>query len=135
MVFVKYVLSKTGLFPQWQPQVSDILEVVLDAYEIKRIRTPRGGHYFYVIPAFSNNLVNAKMLRKFRANGIILRPHYSRNYNMLVYRVRDKNQQFMLDATEVSRDASKFQEIMEQRLKERENKKYVLRELFGKYEK
>jgi hypothetical protein len=135
MVFMKYVLSKTGLFPKWEPQVSDVLEVALDAHEVKRVTTPRGAKYFYVIPAFTNREVNVKIIQKCRANGILLRPHYSAHYNMTVYRVRDRGQQFMRDVTEVSRNADVFQDIMLRRETERANKKYILRELFGKYGK
>lgn len=135
MILVKYILSKTGLFPQWQPQVSDVLEVALDAHEIKRVTTPRGAKYFYVIPAISNREINAKLVRTFRANGIILRRHHSEHYNTDVYRVRDRGQQFMCDAVAVSHHAGNFQKIMNRQLEERANKKYILRELFGKYEK
>lgn len=135
MVFIKYILSKTGLFPKWEPQVSDVLEVALDSCEVKCVKTPRGVKYFYVIPAFINSEVSAKILRKCRANGVFLRPHYSEHYNMTVYRVRDRGQQFMRDVVDVYCHAGKFQDIMQRRETERANKKYILRELFGKYGK
>lgn len=135
MVFMKYVLSKTGLFPKWEPQVSDVLEVALDAHDVKRVTTSHGAKYFYVIPAFTNREVNAKIIQKCRANGILLRPHYSAHYNMTVYRVRDRGQQFMRDVMHVSQHTGNFQEILKRRETERANKKYILRELFGKYGK
>ena len=135
MIFMKYVLSKTGLFPKWQPQVSDVLKVALDSYEIKHIKTRHGAHYFYVIPSYSDRRLVADLVRTFRANGVILHAHYSKHYGMKVYRVRDRGQQFMRDAVKVSYNAGEFPGIMEKRLAERANKRYILRELFGKYEK
>lgn len=135
MVLIKYVLGKTGLFPKWRPQVNDILEVALTAHEISRVRDYRGRYYFYVIPAFPDRKMVSKLLQTFRANGVILHSHYSKHYGMTVYRVRDRDQQFMRDAVEVSRDAGNFQPIMKQRLAEYNSKRYILRELFGKHEK
>ena len=135
MIFMKYVLSKTGLFPKWEPQVSDVLEVALNSHEVKRVRTKRRIKYFYIIPMMSNAAVVDSLVRKCRANGVILRRHYSKHYNTIVYRVRDRDQQFMRDVLEVSSHAGKFQDIMQRRETERANKKYILRELFGKYGK
>ena len=135
MIFVKYVLSKTGLFPQWEPQVSDILEVALNSHVVKRVHTPRGVKYFYIIPAMPNSATTSSIVRKCRANGVILHSHYSKHYDTRVFRVRDRNQQFLRDVAEVNHNAATFQEIMNKRLQERATKKYVLRELFGKYGK
>ena len=135
MLLVKYVLSKTGLFPKWEPQISDVLEVALNSHTVKRVHTPRGVKYFYIIPAMSNSATVSSIVNKCRANGIILHRHYSNHYNMAVYRVRDRGQQFMCDVADVSCNASNFQKIMDTRMRERAKKKYILRELFGKYEK
>lgn len=135
MLLVKYFLSKTGLFPKWEPQVNDVLEVALESYEVKRVTTPHGEKYFYVFPAFANSEVASKIVRKCRANGVILHRHHSRHYDTYVYRVRDRGQRFMHDVMRVSQHAGNFQEIMKRRETERANKKYILKELFGKYGK
>jgi len=136
MVFVKYLLGKTGLFPKCLPQVNDVLEAALDSYEISRVKTPRGVRYFYVVPTFPDNReMVAKLLRTFRANGVILHAHFSKHYNMRVYRVRDRGQQFMRDVIKVNQDAGQFQNIMKYRIQEITMAPNMLVKLLGRREK
>lgn len=51
----------------------------------------------------------------FRANGIILRPHRSHNYNSIVFRVPAHGKHFMRDVMRVSQDADNFQRVLAER--------------------
>lgn len=41
MVYMKYILSKTGLFPKWEPKIEDVLYAATKAHEVKYVITPR----------------------------------------------------------------------------------------------
>lgn len=111
MSYTKYILNKTGLFPKWNPRVEDIFDVARN-YDVT---TVKGLGYYYVIPTNYDFRYICKMLHTFRSNGIILRPHRSRYYNALVFRVPNRNQQFMHDVIRVSQDWNNFEQILAER--------------------
>lgn len=135
MVYMKYLLSKTGMFPKWEPQVSDVLRAAFQAHEIKNVITPSGKSYYYVIPADSNFRHVYELVRVFRANGIILMPHRSRKYNSIVFRVHNRGQRFMYDAMRVNLNAGSFQDVLAERKLEMPKDDPLVKKLFGKFEK
>lgn len=112
MVYMKYILSKTGWFPKWERGIEDVLNAASMVYDVKDVVTPRRNRYYYVIPNDYNIRHMWDMLRVFRANGVILRPHRSGNYNSLVFRVPNHGQRFMRDVMRVSQDADNFQKVL-----------------------
>lgn len=134
MVYMKYLLSKTGLFPKWEPQISDVLRAAFQSHEIKNVVTPRGKYYYYVIPMNSNLRHMYELARVFRANGVILLPHKSRKYDTVVFRVRNHGQPFMRDAMRVNMDAGNFQKILAERNLEMKKDDPIIKKLFGKFE-
>ena len=116
MRYMKYLLYKTGHFPKYEPDVADVLRAAICVHEIKAVVTPKGRHYFYVLPARQDWAYLSEVMRIFRSNGIILLPHKSRHYEGLVLRVPNRNQQFMLDVTRVNKDSDEFQKMLLQRI-------------------
>lgn len=112
MVYMKYLLSKTGWFPKWEPEISDVLKAASMIYEVKNIVTPNKNRYYYVIPNNYSIRHMWDMLRVFRANGVILRPHRSRKYRELLFRVPNHGQQFMQDVMRVSQDVNNVQKVL-----------------------
>jgi len=132
---VKYLLSKTGLFPKWEPDVYDVLKAAFMAYEIRKTRNARGKKYFCIIPSDRDMKEIYRMAHVFRRNGVFLIPKLPKETNRtqtLVFWVRDRGQQFMCDATRVNQNANNFQQIL-QRYGQR--KETTLHKLFGKFEK
>ena len=117
MSFGRYLLYRATHITKWEPQVSDVLDVVNSVHSIKEVVTPRGRHYFYVFPVYYDFAHVADLLRTFRSNGVFLRPHKSRNYGELVWRVPDRGQQFMSDVMRVMSDGDEFQKMLIQRSK------------------
>lgn len=115
MVYMKYILSKTGLFPKWEPKIEDVLYAATKAHEVKYVITPRRHGFYYVIPANYDIRYLYDLTRVFRANGIILRPHRSHNYNSVVFRVPAHGKHFMRDVMRVSQDADNFQRVLAER--------------------
>ena len=105
---MKYLLYKTGKFPRYEPNVSDVLDAANAVHEVKDIKTPNGRNYFYVIPLNMNLRNLGDMLRIFRANGIILLPHHNGKYDGWVFRVPNRNQQFMQDVMRVNNNHDEF---------------------------
>ena len=134
MIYAKYLLSKTGLFPKWEPQVSDVLRAAFRAYEVKDVTTSRGRRYYYVIP-MDNNLGHMyDMVCVFRANGVILRPCRGEGGGTVAFRVPNRGQEFMRDVLRVNQNANNFQKV----LAERQNKAIKntnLQKWFGKFGK
>ena len=112
MGFGKYLLYRATHVAKWEPQISDILDVVNSVHSIKEIVTPRGRHYFYVFPVCFDFEHLSDLLQKFRSNGVILRPHKSRNYGELVWRVPDRKQKFISDVMDVINDKDAFQMML-----------------------
>ena len=112
MVYMKYVLSKTGWFPKWERGVEDILDAASMVYDVKNIVTPHENYYYYVMPNNYSIRHLHGMLRLFRANGIFLRPHKSREYSGLVFRVPNHGQQFMQDVMRVTQDANNIYKVL-----------------------
>ncbi len=112
MVYMKYLLGKTGWFPKLEPKVEDVLIASDMVYAVKNVVTPHKGHYYYVIPANYKIRYLYELLRIFRANGVWLKPHKSKNYNARVFRVRDKGQIFMHDVMRVCQDVDNFQKVL-----------------------
>ena len=115
MSYMKYILSKTGRFPQWKPRVEDVLDAATRAHEVKNIVTPSRNWYYYVIPASYNVRYLYDLVRVFSANGIILRPHKSHNYGSIIFRVPNRGQKFMRDVTRVSQDVDNFKRVLAER--------------------
>ena len=115
MVYMKYVLSKTGWFPKWERGVEDILDAASMVYDVKNIVTPHKNHYYYVMTDNYSIRHLHGMLRLFRANGIFLRPHKSREYSGLVFRVPNHGQRFMQDVMRVTQDANNIHKVLSER--------------------
>jgi len=115
MVYAKYLLWKTGLFPKWEPAIEDVLEAAIKAHDVKCIVTPNRRRYYYVIPDKYNVRYLRDLTRVFRRNGVILRPHKSWNYSSVVFRVPARDQQFMRDVMRVNKDTNSFQCILIER--------------------
>ena len=112
MGYAKYLLWKTGLCPQWEPSVEDILYVAIKSHEVKCVVTPNGRKYYYVIPANKNVRYLYDLVRTFGANGVVLRPHKSYKYDSIVFRVPVRGQHFMRDVVRVNQDASNFGRVL-----------------------
>ncbi|MBO4700999.1 MAG: hypothetical protein J5620_04620 [Alphaproteobacteria bacterium] len=112
MVYMKYLLSKTGRHPEWQPGIEDVLRAATMAHEVKDVVTPHKRGYYYVIPTSYNIRYLYDLTRVFRANGVILRPHKSHKYQSVVFRVPKRGQQFMKDVIRVNQDIDNFQTIL-----------------------
>ncbi len=118
MVFMKYVLSRTGFFPGCEPDVSDVLSAVRCVQDLKNLHDNRGVWYWYVKPKVWNAKSVMHMMRLFRANGVFLRPHRSKNYNEWFLVVRDRNQHFINDVDTVYRNPLSITDVKEHRKKE-----------------
>lgn len=112
MVYAKYVLWKMGLAPQWEPKIEDVLYAATRAHDVKKIVTPNRHWYYYVIPARYDIRYLYDLTRVFRANGVILRPHKSRNYNSIIFRVPNRHQQFMHDVARVNKEVDAFGNVL-----------------------
>lgn len=115
MVYMKYLLGKTGWFPKLEPNVEDVLIASDMVYAVKNVVTPHKGRYYYVIPTNYRIRYLYDLLRIFRANGVWLQPHKSKNYHARVFRVRDKGQIFMRDVMRVCQDYDNFQKVLAER--------------------
>lgn len=134
MIYAKYLLSKTGLFPKWEPQVSDVLRAAFCAYAVKDVITSRGRRYYYVIPMNTNVQHMYDMARIFRANGVILRPCRGMDGVSVAFRVPNRGQEFMRDVMRVNENANNFQSVLAA-YNARAGKETVLKKLFGKFDK
>lgn len=112
MGLAKYFLAKTGWFPKWEPCADDVLNAANLVFEIKNVHNSRGKWFYYIIPSSTDPQHLVKITRLFRANGVILRPHRSKNYKSLVLRVPDHEQKFMQDVMAVHQDSRKFQDVL-----------------------
>ena len=110
MGYGKYLMGKTGLFEKFRPQASDVLVAAFNIYKIERVTT-RGRRYFYIIPSSRRYVDINRLLHVFRNNGIFLRPHSSRHYDVLFFRVPDRGQEFLCDVLAVAQNASTFRDI------------------------
>ena len=132
MVFLKYLLAKTGWFPNWEPRSSDVLSAALRASHVHHIEK-KGKSFFYIIPLDFNLKHTYEMLRVYRANGIFPLPHKSKWFETIVFRVRDRGQQFMYDVYKVNHDAEKFYDVITRYNKEFEKRHPgMLQDVFGK---
>lgn len=112
MVYIKYLLGKTGWFPKLEPKVEDVLIASDMVYAVKNVVTPHKVHYYYVVPAKYDIKYLYELLRIFRANGVWLKPHRSKHYNARVFRVRNKKQMFMYDVIRVCQDMDNVQTVL-----------------------
>lgn len=112
MSFGKYLLYRVGHFKKWEPDVSDVLNAAISVHSIKKVVNSRGRHYFYIFPVYSDFAHVSGLLRTFRSNGVILRPHKSHNYGELVWRVPDRKQKFISDVMDVINDKDAFQMML-----------------------
>lgn len=111
MVFIKYVLWRSGLCPKYMPDVSDVSKAAEDVRDIQRLRKES----WYVFPKNWDIKYIIKLRRLFRANGVFLHPHYSRYYQEWILRVADRNQRFMWNVKDVFDDASNFEKVKKSR--------------------
>lgn len=134
MAGIKYLLGKTGLFPKWEPQASDVLCAAFRAHEIRKVQNARGKVYYCIIPSERDFSEIYRMACLFRKHGVFLipkKPKASNRTESIVFWVRDRGQQFMHDAFLVNQNANNFQQV----LSRYNNKKdTVLKKLFGKFE-
>lgn len=134
MAGIKYLLSKTGLFPKWEPQAADVLRAAFRAHEVKIVVKSHGRRYYYVIP-FDYNVEHIReMVGVFSSNGVWLRPCISPDDGEIVFRVRDRGQEFMRDVMRVNENANNFQTVLAER-RARAQKNTVFKQMFGKFEK
>lgn len=133
MIYAKYLLSKTGLFPKWNPQAADVLRAAFRAHAVKDVVTSRGRRYYYVIPMDTNVQHMYDMARIFRANGVFLRPCRGTDGASMAFRVPNRGQQFMCDVKSVSENANNFQPVLAA-YNARAEKETVLKKMFGKFE-
>ncbi len=115
MVYMKYVLSKTGWFPKWERGVEDVLSAASMVFDVKNVVTPSDRHFYYVILSDKSFRNIHDVLRLFRANGVILRPHRSHKYSGVVFRVPNHGQKFMRDVMRVNQDIDNFQTVLKER--------------------
>lgn len=113
MAYMKYLLSRTGLFPKMEPGIEDVLKAATIAHEVKYV-TRNGRGYYYVIPASKNLAHLRELMQLFSSNGVILRPHKSEHYDCLVLVVPYRGQKFMHDVAMVNRDEKNFQDVLEE---------------------
>lgn len=134
MANVKYLLGKTGLFPKYEPQASDVLYAAFRAHEIRKTKNARGKVFYCIIPNERNLNEIYRMVRVFRKNGVFLIPKIPKESNRtqtVVFWVRDRGQQFMRDAISVNQNANNFQQVL---ARYNNRKDTVLKKLFGKFE-
>ena len=134
MASVKCLLGKTGLFPKWEPQASDVLCAAFRAHEIRKVQNAHGKKYFCIMPSTYNIKEIYNMVRVFRDNGVFLIPKKPKKNNRtqsIVFWVRDRGQQFMQDAFMVNQNANNFQQVL---ARYNNRKDTVLKKLFGKFE-
>ena len=129
MASVKCLLGKTGLFPKWEPQASDVLCAAFRAHEIRKVQNAHGKKYFCIMPSTYNIKEIYNMVRVFRDNGVFLIPKKPKK--SIVFWVRDRGQQFMQDAFMVNQNANNFQQVL---ARYNNRKDTVLKKLFGKFE-
>lgn len=138
MSLVKYYLNKKfNLTPRWEPHVDDVLSAALAVYRVHRVKRPNGKHYFYVMPSANNLRYMLDVMRVFRANGIVLIPHKSKEYgDKWVLVVRDRGQQFMSDVRHTNKETEYFRDtVVPAYTAAHKDKKYLLPQLFGPYSK
>ena len=133
MIYMKYLLAKTGMFPKWTPQVSDVLCAAFRAHEVKLVTTKHGREYYYIMPMTHNTQQAYEMVRMFRANGVILHPRWDGENKRFVFRVRNRGQRFMHNVMRVNENANNFQDVMAE-YRARELKKTWFKQMFGKFE-
>lgn len=115
MVYMKYVLNKMGWFPKWERGIEDVLSAASMVDKVRNVVTPRGRHYYYVMLNDYNIHYVHNVLRLFRANGVILRPHKSHNYGKWLFRTPNHGQQFMCDVMRVNKDVNNFEKVLDER--------------------
>ena len=120
MSYAKYVLSKTGLFPKLDPSAADVLDAVNRLYEIDEVETKRGHRYYYIIPLNDDLKYLRGLTDIFSSNGVILRPHRSKHYQRIVFRVPNRSQRFLSDVMDVYQDRAKYQNVLVSYNKKRE---------------
>lgn len=106
MGYMKYVLSKTGWFPKLEPNAADVLNAAGKVFEIN---THENG-YYYIIPSRNNLSYLCDMVDLFASNGVILRPHTSKHYDCLVFRVPANGQQFIRDVRRLKQKPNDHEE-------------------------
>ena len=110
MSYTKYVLSKTGWFPKWEPGANEVLDAANKVFEVKA--KPNG--YFYIFPQKNDLRYLRELVEIFKSNGIILRPHYSKHYGTFVFRVPNDGQRFVRDVMRVNNDRGEFQNVLKE---------------------
>ena len=114
MGYGKYLLSKTGLFPSLDPVAEDVLNAADKVFEVKDVVTSRRDRYFYIIPESYKKAYISELMSIFSSNGIILRPHHSKHYNCLLFRVPNRGQKFMYDVMRVCNNSKEFQNVLQE---------------------
>ena len=106
MLLLKYALSRTGLFPSLEPNISDFEKA---ADMVERIEHQRND-YWYIWPVKSTNKKDTRknireLWRLGCANGALMLWHYSRMNQEWVLRVRYRHRGFFRDVYNVKKAA------------------------------
>ncbi|MBQ6736758.1 MAG: hypothetical protein IJQ90_04740 [Alphaproteobacteria bacterium] len=134
MVYMKYLLGKTGLFPKYKPQACDVLSAAFRACDVKDVVNSHGRRFYYVTPMNYNIRHMYDMVRVFRANGVFLRPcRDNENGGSIMFRVPNRGQRFMRDVMRVNENAGNFQSVLAE-YNARAAETTVLQKMFGKFE-
>ena len=110
MGYTKYVLSKTGWFPRFNPCANDVLEAANKVFEIKL----KENGYYYIFPDRYNIKYLRELVNIFASNGVILRPYKSHHYRCICFRVPNYGQTFMHDVHQVYKNRDNFHKVMQE---------------------
>lgn len=136
MRFMGYLLSRTGLFPRFEPDVGDVRKAVNMLDDIEPIY--KDGCFFrlywwYITPKNRQNRKEVRKLRQlFRANGVLLAPHHSWRCGDWVQRALDVDQPFLSDVYEGYKDRSCLDKIEDRRKREIQKRSERFKKIFGR---
>lgn len=136
MGFVKYALGQTGLFPRFEPKVSDVIDAARLVQKVENLYNAHGVWYWYVSPNLWNDKNVADIKRIFWNNGVWLRSHYSYNFGNQVLRAVDIDQPFVINVKDFCDGTASEQDIKERINADiaRHRKRFdVVRKIFGRH--
>ena len=141
MSLVRYYVGKLNLSPRWDARVEDVLSAALSIDRIGKSIDSRGHSYFYVVFSASDLRHVLDVMRVFRANGVVgklgsmdVQNKAGDAQKMPILRVRDRNQKFINDVQKTVEDVTYFRDtVLPEYNAAHKNKKYIIPELFGPY--
>ncbi len=107
MSYARFFISKTGLFPIMNLEAKDVLDAANSLSEMACSK-----NYYYFIPARYDIRYLMALADTFTSNGVLLRPHRSRHYQRVVFRVPKRNQEFLSDVWSVYQDRKNYQRVL-----------------------